>query len=77
MNLSPETHLKIESEFGSFIIDQVVGGSYDSFFRFGPWRRVNQSRLQEIIGNHVLIVEDDIYDDTRGNLFSYKIKNKL
>lgn len=76
MNLSSETYLKIESEFGSFIIDQVIGGSNDNFLRFGYWRRVNSTKLQEIIGNEVIIVENDLDDDDCGTLYSYKFYTK-
>lgn len=76
MNFSLETLSKIESEFGSFIIDQVNMGSGDSFFRFGYWKRVNESKLQEIVGNEVVIVEDDLYDDDCGTLYSYKFYTK-
>lgn len=76
MYFSPETLSKIESEFGSFIIDQVVGGSYDNFLRFGYWKRVNHSKLQEIVGNQVVIVEDDLDDDDCGTLYSYKFYTK-
>lgn len=76
MNFSPETLSKIESEFGSFIIDQVIGGSNANFFRFGYWKRVNESKLQEIVGNQVVIVEDDLDDDDCGTLYSYKFYTK-
>ena len=71
MSFSPQILSKIESELGSFIIDQVVGGSYDNFLRFGYWKRVNHFKLQEIVGNQVVIVEDDLDDDDCGTLSSY------
>ena len=76
MSFSLETLSKIESEFGSFIIDQVNMDSGDSFFRFGYWKRVNHSKLQEIVGNEVVIVEDDLDDDDCGTLYSYKFYKK-
>ena len=76
MNLSPQTLLKIQSEFGPFNVYQVVGGSYDNFLRFGYWERVNHSKLQEIVGNQVVIVEDDFDDDDCGTLYSYKFYTK-
>ena len=76
MYFSSEVIDKIKSEFGSFIIDQVNGGSNDNFFRFGYWRRVNESKLQEIVGNEVVIVEDDLDDDDCGTLYSYKFYKK-
>ena len=76
MSFSPQILSKIESELGSFIIDQVVGGSYDNFLRFGYWKRVNHFKLQEIVGNQVVIVEDDLDDDDCGTLYSYKFYTK-
>jgi len=76
MSFSSETLSKIESEFGSFIIDKVNMGSGDNFFRFGYWKRVNYSKLQKIVGNEVVIVEDDLDDDDCGTLYSYKFYTK-
>ncbi len=72
--LNIETLKKIESQFGEFDIKQVMGGSNDVFLRFGYWSRVNVSKLQEIIGSGMIVVEDDLYDDDCGWLYSYKLK---
>jgi hypothetical protein len=69
-----KTLKEIEVEFGDFEIKQVFGGSYDIYLRFGYWRRVDVSKLQQIIGNLANVVEDDDYDDDCGWLFSYKLK---
>jgi hypothetical protein len=73
-SLSIEILKQIESEFGSFDIKQVMGGSNDVYLRFGYWRRVNIGKLQELIGNGIRVVEDDDYDDDCGNLFMYRLK---
>jgi hypothetical protein len=72
--LDIETLKQIESEFGKFDIKQVMGGSNDVYLRFGYWRRINIGKLQEIIGNGIKVVEDDIDDDDCGTLWSYKLK---
>jgi hypothetical protein len=69
-----ETLQKVKTEFGDFQIGQVMGGSNDVYLRFGYWRRVDVTKLQEIIGLSIKVVEDDIYDDDCGYLFSYKLK---
>jgi len=72
--LDISTLKKIESEFGSFDIKQVMGGTNDVYLRFGYWSRVNVSKLQEIIGSGISVVEDDDYDDDCGDLFMYRLK---
>ena len=72
--LDISTLKKIELEFGSFDIKQVFGGTNDVFLRFGYWSRVNVAKLQEIIGSGIIVVEDDLYDDDCGWLYSYKLK---
>jgi hypothetical protein len=69
-----ETLQKVKTEFGDFQIGQVICGSNDVYLRFGYWRRVDVTKLQEIIGLSIKVVEDDIYDDDCGYLFSYKLK---
>jgi hypothetical protein len=69
-----ETLQKVKTEFGDFQIGQVMGGSNDVYFRFGYWRRVDVTKLQQIMGAGIKVVEDDIYDDDCGYLFSYKLK---
>ena len=77
MRISFEQLVKINEEFGEYDISKVIGGSNDFYIRFGYWRQVNASKLQEILGESNLVVEDDIYDDDCGYLFSYKIKDKI
>jgi len=72
--LDISTLKKIESEFGSFDIKQVMGGTNDVYLRFGYWSRVNVSKLQEIIGSGIRVVEDSDYDDDCGDLFMYRLK---
>ena len=72
--LDIETLKQIESQFGQFDIKQVMGGSNDVYLRFGYWRRVNLQKLQNLIGGGIDVVEDDIYDDDCGTLYSYKLK---
>jgi len=72
--LSFEKLEKVKEEFGNFEIGQVMGGANDIYFRFGYWRRVDEAKLQEILGSTFKVVEDDIDDDDCGTLYSYKIK---
>ena len=72
--LSSKKVAEIAAEFGEFEIGQVMGGANDIYFRFGYWRRVNEAKLQEILGGAFKVVEDDIDDDDCGTLYSYKIK---
>ncbi len=73
-SLSIETLKQIESQFGNFEVKQVMGGSNDVYLRFGYWQRINPNKLQEIVGPSIKVVEDDLYDDDCGYLFSYKLK---
>ena len=72
--ISIKTLKEVENQFGDFQIGQVMGGGNDVYLRFGYWKRVDVLKLQEIIGNQTNVVEDDIYDDDCGDLFSYKLK---
>jgi hypothetical protein len=68
---------KIEAEFGSFVVDRVIGGSNDTqLIRFGGWNRVDFNKLEEIVGNEAVIVENEIDDDGRKTLYSYKFYKK-
>jgi hypothetical protein len=68
---------KIEEEFGSFVVDLVIGGSNDTqLIRFGGWNRVDFNKLQEIVGDEAVIVENEIDDDGRKTLYSYKFYKK-
>lgn len=75
MRLTIETLKKIETEFGSFSVSQVCGGSNDVYLRFGYWEKVDVQKLQNIVDvEGVRITEDDLYDDDCGYLWSYKVK---
>lgn len=64
---------EIENEFGNFEIKQVMGGGNDVYLRFGYWNRIDENKLQEIIGPSIRVVEDDWYDDDCGWKYSYKL----
>ena len=72
--ISIKTLKEVENQFGDFEIGQVMGGGNPIYLRFGYWKRVDVVKLQEVIGNQANVVEDDIYDDDCGDLFSYKLK---
>ena len=74
MRIDIQTLKKIEAEFGSFDVSQVMGGSNDVYLRFGYWSRVDSMKLQSIVGNGIRVVEDDDYDEDCGYKFSYKLK---
>jgi hypothetical protein len=74
MRIDSRTLTLIHHEFGEFDVSQVMGGSNDMYLRFGYWRRVNLQKLQDLIGRGIEVVEDDIYDDDCGTLYSYKLK---
>jgi hypothetical protein len=74
MRIDADTLVLIRSEFGEYDISQVVGGSNDVYLRFGYWRRVNLQKLQDLIGSSIQVVEDDLYDDDCGTLWSYKLR---
>ena len=74
MRIDIETLKKIENEFGSFDISQVWGGTNDVYLRFGYWFRVDVSKLQEIVGLGIKVVEDDDYDEDCGYQFMYRLK---
>lgn len=73
-NLGLSNLKSIEKEFGEFDVKKVNGGSNDVYLRFGYWRRINVSKLQQIIGDGIRVVEDYDYDDDCGNLFSYNLQ---
>jgi hypothetical protein len=77
MYFSLEVLEKIEAAFGSFVVDRVIGGSNDTqLIRFGGWNRVDFNKLEEIVGNEAVIVENEIDDDGRKTLYSYKFYKK-
>jgi hypothetical protein len=71
--LNKETLNTLEKTFGPFIIDRVWGGNNTPFLRFGYWRRVNVNQLQSIIGNEIIIEENDDWDDDCGGKYMYKM----
>jgi hypothetical protein len=77
MRLSIQTLKKIEAELGEFDVSQVLGGNNDVYLRFGYWKRINPAKLQEIVGPSINVVEDDLYDDDCGWLYSYKMLEKF
>ena len=76
MYFSLEVIDKLESEFGSFVLDRVIGGSNENFLRFRAWSRVSQSKLQEVVGDEAIIEEQELDDDERGILYSYRFYKK-
>ena len=77
MRLSIEVLKKIESEFGEFDISQVLGGSNDMYLRFGYWNKINEGKLQEIIGTSIIIEEDSDYDDDCGAKYMYRLFDSM
>jgi hypothetical protein len=73
MRVDSRTLSLIHHEFGAFDISQVCGGSNALYLRFGYWKRVDTFKLQNLIGSQAEVVEDDIYDDDCGTLYSYKL----
>ena len=62
---------KINNEIGEFDLGQV-GGSKDVYLRFGYWKQVDITKLQEILGHLNRVVEDEDFDDDCGWQYSYK-----
>jgi len=75
MKLTIKKLKEVENQFGDFEVGQVMGGGNDVYLRFGYWKRIDVVKLQEVIGNGIKVVEDDLYDDDCGWLYSYKMKN--
>lgn len=72
--ISIKTLKEIENQLGEFEVGQVMGGGNDVYLRFGYWKQVDVTKLQEVLGNSANVVEDDIYDDDCGWQYSYKLK---
>jgi hypothetical protein len=72
--ISIKTLKEIENQLGEFEVGQVRGGGNDVCLRFGYWKQVDVTKLQEILGNSAQVVEDDIYDDDCGWQHNYKLK---
>jgi len=77
MRLSIATLKKIENEFGEFDISQVMGGSNDMYLRFGYWESVDAQKLQDIIGESIVIEEDSDYDDDCGSKYMYRLFDSM
>jgi len=77
MRISIETLKKIESEFGEFDISQVLGGTNDVYLRFGYWRGIDASKLQEIVGPSICVEEDDYFDDDCGTKYMYRMISSI
>jgi len=77
MRISIETLKKIESEFGEFDLSQVLGGSNDVYLRFGYWRDIDASKLQDILGTSIVVEEDSDYDDDCGHKYMYRLFDNM
>jgi len=76
MRLSIDTLKRIESEFGEFDVNQIMG-SNEMYLRFGYWDLVNGSKLSEILGPTIQFEIEDYYDEDCGNKYLYIIKSKF
>ena len=65
---------KVNEVFGEFEIGQVWGGNNDVYLRFGYWKNVDATKLQETIGHYAKVVEEEYFDDDCGWHFSYHLK---
>jgi len=72
--ISIKTLKEIENHFGEFEVGQVHGGGNDVYLRFGYWKRIDVTKLQEVFGSAIEVVEDELDDDDCGTLYSYKLK---
>ena len=72
--VSIKTLKEVENQLGEFEVGQVMGGGNSVYLRFGYWKRVDVTKLQEVIGNSAQVVEDSDYDDDCGWQYSYKLK---
>jgi len=72
--ISIKTLKEIENQFGEFEVGQVHGGGNDVYLRFGYWKQVDLTKLQEVIGTTIKVVEDEDFDDDCGWQYSYKLK---
>jgi len=69
-----KTLKEVENQLGEFEVGQVMGGGNPVYLRFGYWKQVDVTKLQEILGNSAQVVENDIYDDDCGFQYSYLLK---
>lgn len=72
--ISIKTLKEIENQFGEFEVGQINGGGNDVYLRFGYWKQVELTKLQEVIGTTIKVVEDEDYDDDCGWQYSYLLK---
>ena len=71
--ISIKTLKEIENQFGEFDLGQFYG-SNEVYLRFGYWKQVDITKLQEVIGTTIKVVEDEDFDDDCGEQYSYKLK---
>jgi len=72
--ISIKTLKEVETQLGDFEVGQVMGSGNPVYLRFGYWKKVDVTKLQEILGNSAQVVENDIYDDDCGFQYSYLLK---
>jgi len=72
--ISIKTLKEIENQFGEFEVGQTFGGGNPVYLRFGYWKQVDLTKLQEVIGTTIKVVEDEDFDDDCGWQYSYKLK---
>ena len=72
--ISNKTLKEVENQFGDFQIGQTQGDGNSVYLRFGYWKQVDITKLQEIIGNSTQVVEDTDFDDDCGFQYSYLLK---
>lgn len=72
--ISIKTLKEIENQFGEFEVGQTFGGGNPVYLRFGYWKQVDITKLQEVIGTAIKVVEDEDFDDDCGWQYSYKLK---
>ena len=77
MRISIETLKQIESEFGEFDISQVLGGTNDVYLRFGYWKGIDASKLQEIVGPSIYVEADCDWDEDCGNRYMYRMIDSI
>ena len=68
-----KTLVKINNEIGEFDLGQVMGGKNDVYFRFGYWKQVDVTKLQEILGHFNEVKEVEDFDDDCGYQYSYEL----
>ena len=64
---------RINNELGEFEIGQVHGGGNPNYFRFGYWKQIDVTKLQEILGHFNEVKEVEDFDDDCGYQYSYEL----